>query len=203
MTDQQKIEHYLSVFRAALRSMPHSEEIVREISAHIRDAAEEPGATLSAVLTRLGSPEALARQYDEAELFKRARRSFSPPLLLQAALRLSTKGILGIVVFCCGVSGYLTGIAMILTALAKPFFPAAIGMWRPGPHSVVAGMLAANVRPIHEILGWWYIPLALSVGALLILVTTLIVRGCLWISSLTDRPGPRVALGFVQNPGHV
>jgi hypothetical protein len=97
MTDQQKIEHYLSAFRAALRSMPHSEEIVREISAHIRDAAEEPGATLSAVLTRLGSPEALARQYDEAELFKRARRSFSPPLLLQAALRLSTKGILGIV----------------------------------------------------------------------------------------------------------
>ncbi len=198
MTDQQRIEQYLSAFRAALRTTPEPQhsEVVREITAHVRDAAEEPGATVSAVLARLGPPEALARQYGEGALLQTARRSLSPLLLLQAALRLATKGILGLVVFCCAVSGYLTGAGMILSALAKPFFSSAIGMWRPTPHSLAAGMVAANVQPMHEVLGWWYIPLALGIGAVLILVTTLIVRGCLWISSLTDSLSPRLTLGL-------
>ena len=57
-------------------------------------------------------------------------------------------------------------------------------------------MVAANVQPMHEVLGWWYIPLALSIGAVLIVVTTLIVRGCLWMSSLTDSLGPHLTLGL-------
>ena len=93
MTDQQKIEQYLSAFRVALRTTPEPQhgEIVREITAHIRDAAEEPGATVSAVLARLGPPETLARQYGEGVLLQTARRSLSPLLLLRAALRLATK----------------------------------------------------------------------------------------------------------------
>lgn len=198
MTDQQKIEQYLSAFRVSLRTTPEPQhgEIVREITAHIRDAAEEPGAKVSAVLTRLGPPETLARQYGEGALLQTARHSLSPVLLLQVALRLATKGILGIVVFCCAAAGYLTGVGMILSALAKPFFPSAIGMWRPTPHSVAAGLVAANVLPMHEVLGCWYIPLALGIGAALILVTTLIIRACLWISSLTDSLSPRLTLGL-------
>ena len=198
MTDPQRIEQYLSSFRAALYSTPEPQngEIVREITAHIRDAAEESGATVSAVLARLGPPEALARQYGDGALLQTARRSLSPLLLLRAALRLATKGLLGIVVFCCALSGYLTSAGMILSALAKPFFPTAIGMWRPTPHSLAAGVVAASVQPMHEVLGWWYIPLALGIGAVLILVTTLIVRGCLWISSLADSLSPRLTVGL-------
>jgi uncharacterized membrane protein len=200
MTNQQRTEQYLSAFSAALRSTPEPQhgEILREITAHIRDAAEEPGSTVSTVLARLGPPEALARQYGEGALLQTARSSLSPLLLLRAALRLATKGILGFVVFCCAMSGYLTGAGMILSALAKPFFPSAIGMWRPTPHSIAAGMVAANVQPMHEVLGWWYIPLALGIGVVLILVTTLIVRGCLWMSSLTDSLGPHLTLGLAS-----
>ncbi len=198
MTDQQKIEQYLSVFSVALRTTPEPQhgEIVREITAHIRDAAEEPGATVSAVLARLGPPETLAGQYSEGALLHTARHSLSPLLLLRAALRLATKGLLGLLVFCCAAAGYLTGAGMILSALAKPFFPSAIGMWRPTPHSLTAGMVAANTQPMHEVLGWWYIPLALGIGTVLILVTTLIIRACLWISSLTDSLSPRLTLGL-------
>lgn len=198
MTDQQRIEQYLYAFRSALRTIPEpqQDEIVREITAHIRDAEAEPGATVSAVLARLGPPKALARQYSEGALLQTARRSLSPWLLLRAALRLASKGVLGILVFCSAVAGYLTGAGMILSALAKPFFPAAIGMWRPTPYSLAAGMVATTVQPTHEVLGWWYIPLAIGIGVVLILLTTLIVRGCLWISSLTDRLSPRLTLGL-------
>lgn len=196
MTDQQRLEEYLSALRVALRSTPEpqNEEIVREITAHIRDAAEEPGTTLSTVLARLGSPESLARQYGEDALLQQARHSLSPLLLLRAALRLATKGLLGLVVFTCAMCGYFTGAAMILSALAKPFFPSAIGMWRPTPHSFAAGMVATNVQPTHEVLGWWYVPLALGIGAVLILMTTLIIRGCLRISSLANNLSPRLRL---------
>ena len=203
MTDQQMVEKYLSAFRAALRSTPEPQhgEIVREITAHIRDAAEEPGANLSAVLARLGPPEALARQYGEGALLQTARRSLSPLLLLRAALRLATKGILGVVVFTCAVSGYLTGLGMILSALAKPFFPTAIGLWRT-PHHLAAGVVTGSGQPASEVLGWWYIPLALGIGAVLILVTTLVVRGCLWLSSRSDRLSPRLTLGLATGVHH-
>ena len=196
MTDQQRLEEYLLALRVALRSTPEpqNEEIVREITAHIRDAAEEPGTTLSTVLARLGSPESLARQCGEDALLQQAHHSRSPLLLLRAALRLATKGILGLVVFTCAMCGYFTGAGMILSALAKPFFPSAIGMWRPTPHSFAAGMVAANVQPTHEVLGWWYVPLAFGIGAVLILMTTLIVRGCLRISSLANNLSPRLRL---------
>ena len=198
MTDQQRIEQYLSDLRVALRTTPEPQhgEIVQEITAHIRDAAEEPGASVSAVLARLGPPQTLARQYGEGALLQTARRSLSPWLLLRAALRLATKGVLGVLVFCCAAAGYLTGAGMILSALAKPFFPSIIGLWRPTPHSLAIGMLASNVQPMHEVLGWWYIPLALGIGAMLTLVTTLIIRACLWVSSLTDSLSPRLTLGL-------
>ena len=198
MTDQQRITEYLSAFRAHLGTMPEPQrdEIVREITAHIRDAAGEPGASLAAVMARLGSPEDLARQYGAGALLQQARRSLSPWLLLQVAVRLATRGVLGLVVFVCALSGYLTGAGLILSALAKPFFPTYIGMWRPNPHTFTAGMAAPNLGPMHEVLGWWYIPLALVLGAVLILLTTLIVRGCLWISSLANRLSPRLTLGL-------
>ena len=74
------------------------EEIVREITAHIRDSAEESGASIEAVLARLGPAEELAKQYREGLLIRQASRSLSPLVLLRATLRLATKGLSGIVV---------------------------------------------------------------------------------------------------------
>ncbi len=196
MTDKQQIQGFLSTFRAHLGStpLPEREEMVREMAAHIRDAAEEPGVSLNTVLARLGPPEELARQYGDGVLLQRARGSLSPLLLLQATLRLATKGISGLLIFCCAVSGYVTGAGMILSAFAKPFFPNDIGMWRASPHVMTAGAVLPHGDATQEILGWWYIPVALVLGALLIVVTTLIVRGCLWVSARADKLSPRLRM---------
>jgi hypothetical protein len=109
--DTMQIDTYLASLRTHLGPMTLGErdEIVREISAHIRDSAEESGVSVESILARLGSAEELAAQYRDGILIRQASRSISPVLLLRGALRLATKGISGIVVLFLGMVGYLIG----------------------------------------------------------------------------------------------
>ena len=185
MNPEMPIESYLTTLRLHLGplTLAEREEIVREIAAHVRDSAEESGASVEAVLARLGPAEDLAAQYRDGLLIRQASRSFSPLVLLRATLRLATKGISGIVVFSCGVFGYSMGGGLVLTALLKPLFPANTGVWFNDEQLVSSGVLfPAPAPPAHEILGMWYIPLALTAGSLLLLLTTFAIRRSLRVS---------------------
>ena len=185
MTEQQQIDQYLSVFRSNLHSVTLSEreEIIREIGAHIRDSVEERTTDVASVLASLGAPEELAMQYRDGMLIRHASRSFSPLLLLRAALRLATKGAFGIFVLFCGIFGYAFGAGIALTGLIKSFAPAHTGTWMQDGQIVSSGaLLQIPPPPAREVLGWWYIPLALTVGALLMIVTTVVIRFSLTVS---------------------
>src|ERR1035438_3624083 len=101
MTTEMQIDNYLTTLRLHLGplTIAEREEIVREIAAHIRDSAEESGATVETVLARLGPAEELAAQYRDGLLIRKASRSISPLVLLRAPLRLATKSISGSAVF--------------------------------------------------------------------------------------------------------
>ena len=98
MTTELQLDNYLTHLRLHLSplTIADREEIVREIEAHVRDSAEESGATIGAVLARLGPAEALAAQYRDGLLIRAASRSLSPLVLLRATIRLASKGIFGI-----------------------------------------------------------------------------------------------------------
>ncbi|HEX3470481.1 MAG TPA: hypothetical protein VHT28_04785, partial [Silvibacterium sp.] len=107
-----------------------------------------------------------------------ASRSLSPLLLLQATLRIATKGIAGAAIFVVAMMGYSLGGGLILTALLKPFLPPALtGLWI-GPHVFAFGIgaYAADHTGVHEVLGVWYIPIALAFGGVILHVTTLAIR---------------------------
>jgi uncharacterized membrane protein len=198
MTEQQQIDQYLSVFRSNLRSVTlgEREEILREIGAHIRDSVEEGSTDVASVLERLGTPEELAMQYRDGILVRHASRSFSPLLLLQAALRLATKGAFGILIFFCGIFGYAFGIGMALTGFIKAFSPVNTGTWVQDGRIVSSGaLIKIPPPPAHEIFGFWYVPIALTVGVLLILVTTFVIRRALRVSQrwqvVLGGPAPR------------
>jgi uncharacterized membrane protein len=181
MTTEIAMESYLATLRVHLGSMTlgEREEIVREIQAHIRDSAES-GATIESVLARLGPAEALARQYRDGMLIRRASRSFSPIMLLRAAARLATKGISGAVVFFVGMFGYAIGGGLVLEAMLKPIFPANTGLWVKDGFPVSSGtVIPAPAPPAHEVLGMWYIPIALIIGSLTLLATMTIIRTAL------------------------
>jgi hypothetical protein len=185
MTSETLIENYLTALRTHLGSLTiaEREEIVREITAHIRDSAEQTGATVESVLARLGPAEELAAQYRDGFLIRRASRSTSPLVLLRATLRLATKGVFGILVFFLGLFGYMIGGGFFLTAVIKVIFPANAGMWFKNGYFLFWG--ASNVPPgppAYEVLGWWCIPLALFTGSLILVFTTAAIRAFLRVS---------------------
>jgi len=184
-----QIDAYLAALRNHLApiTLADREDILREIAAHIRDSVES-GSTPEAVLARLGPPEALAVQYRDGALIRTASHSFSPLLLLKATIRLASKGIVGIIVFSCGVAGYATGVGLILTAIIKPFFPAHTGVWVVDGHMVASGVQGYIPQPpMHEVLGYWYIPVALFIGSALVALTTLAIRLVLRLSQRWQR----------------
>jgi uncharacterized membrane protein len=179
MTTEMQIDSYLTELRLHLGplTIAEREEIVREIGAHIRDSAEESGASVETVLARMGPAEELAAQYRDGFLIRQASRSHSPLVLLRATLRLATKGVSGILVFLLGLFGYTMGAGLVLTALLKPIFPANTGLWINNGHFVEAGsMFPAPTPPIHEVLGMWYLLLALVLGSLTLLFTNYAIR---------------------------
>ena len=186
MTHEMQIENYLTALRSHLGplTIAEREEIVLEIGAHIRDSAEQSGTSVPAILARLGTAEGLAAQYREGLLIRQASRSFSPLVLLRAALRLATKGIFGVLVFFLGMFGYAIGGGMVLTALVKPILPENTGLWFDGNgHLMSSGVqFPPPGSSAHEVLGLWYIPLALIVGSLTLLATTWAIRTSLSIS---------------------
>jgi len=185
MNPDVQIDHYLTVLRLHLGPLTirEREEIVREITAHVRDSAEEPGASVEGVLGRLGTPEELAAQYRDGLLISRARHSVSPIVLLRATFRIATKGIAGIVVFFLALFGYAVGGGLVLTALVKPILPGNTGAWVQDGHFVTSGVLFPPPgAPAHEILGMSYILIALVIGSLTLLFTTWAIRKFLGVS---------------------
>lgn len=178
-TNTLQIDTYLSSLRTHLGPMTLSErdEIVREITAHIRDSAEESGVSVDTILARLGSAEELAAQYRDGMLIRQASRSISPVTLMRGALRLATKGVSGVIVFFVGVIGYAMGGGMVLSGMLKPILPRNTGMWVQDGHLLAYGtQFPAIGPPAHEVLGMWYIPLMLTVGSITLLTTTMVIR---------------------------
>lgn len=185
MTEQQILEAYLARLRSLLprSTLAEREEIVREIRAHVLDSCMEPGATVLAVLQRLGSPEELALCYADGFISIAAASSRLPVRLLGALSRLVACGLTGSIVFVVGAIGYLVGGAAILTAFLKLLFPANVGTWIWNGHFVASGLLFPVPPPgAQELLGWHYIPVMLTAGAIVLALTHLLLRAILNLS---------------------
>jgi len=182
MTPETQVNDYLARLRASLIGMTVSEreDIVEEIHMHIRERSSDPRTTLDAVLAGLGPADQLAQQYRTGLLVQRARTSISPLVILRAALRWATTCVEGCVAFMIALVGYAMGVGFLLLALMKPFFPANTGLW-VGPEqfnfSFRMGATMTNpASPVHEVLGWWLIPVCLVIGSLSLVLTTKLLQ---------------------------
>ena len=184
--DQLLIDNFLADLRSRLApiTLAEREEILREIAAHIHDSIELNGLPAATVIARLGPPQQLAADYRDGALVREARYSVSPMLLLRATLRIASKGFAGMVVFFCGLIGYLTGLGFILAALLKPFFPNRTGVFVLDHHLYRIGVGAIPPPvPVHEVAGYVFIPVSLVAGCVALLATTIAIRRFLQIWS--------------------
>jgi HAAS domain-containing protein len=194
-----QIDNYLGKLRQCLPNMSAAdrEEIVREISVHIRECAQEPNSSIDEILKRLGSAESLASQYGQDRLIRHASRSVSPVLILRATLSLAQRGLEGFALFLGTLVGYAAGGALVLTAMLKPIFPAHVGLWI-GPGVFNFGFHVPRYSdPVREVLGHWYIPAALWLGFSLICLTTYGIR---WYLRRSKPRGPVFTRSGVAQP---
>jgi uncharacterized membrane protein len=180
MTSNPMIESYFAALANQLSDLPQAkrDELVRELRAHVFDRLEQIAVPTDddcrTVLKAMGSPEEIARQYRLELLLNRSAWRISPWSVLRTLFRWTLTGIQGYIVFVLAVIGYTMAAAFYITALLKPFFPHNVGVFIseqclnlahfPGP------------PPGTEILGVYYIPVAVFVGFLFTLGTTLAIR---------------------------
>jgi uncharacterized membrane protein len=173
------IEDYFSQLEARMSDLPAADrrEFTRELRAHVLDRLEQVAAPSEAdcrsVLKALGTPDEIARQYRLERIMTRSAWRTSPLLILRTTFRWALSGVQGFIVFMVAFTGYAFAASLYLGALLKPFFPRNVGFfvgreglnladW-PLPHGVA-------------VLDSYFIPLAVLLGYLFTLGTTLIIR---------------------------
>ncbi|MGD0648973.1 MAG: DUF1700 domain-containing protein [Acidobacteriaceae bacterium] len=185
----QPAEAYLADLRTQLApiTLAEREEILREIAAHIRDSVET-GTPIQTVLARLGTPAQLAAEYRDGQLIRTASRSVSPVTLLRATLRLATKSVTGIIVFFFAFFGYITGGAMVIGGVLKPFLPNRIGLFTTSATKEAWKQTGIITNDVHgEMFGWWGVPIALVGGVIILILTTYAIRLFLRLSQRVQR----------------
>jgi uncharacterized membrane protein len=172
------IERYFSELGSKMKSLPAAEreEILRELRAHVMDRLENAGPSeeqCQKVLVALGTPQEIARQYRLELALGRAAKSKSPAVLFRGTLLWAVSGLQGFVVFMVALFGYGMALAFFVGAVLKPFFPDHIGLYA-GKDGVNIAYLPNPHGP--DVLGNFFIPVALITGLLLMQGTSLLLR---------------------------
>jgi len=164
------IEAYLQSLRSGLKGLPEAEieDILRELRGHLLEQAEQWGEA-GAVAT-MGPPDELARLYLAERIADRVEQDRSPVPVLKAIVALVRLGLDALRGLLASLTGYALGTFLILLAVLKLFFPQRIGLWLIGNP---AGGFFFTYRPTQaslerEMLGWWFVPIALVAGSLLL-----------------------------------
>jgi len=180
MTSNPMIESYFAALVTQLSDLPQTkrDDVVRELRAHVFDRLEQITVPTNddcrTVLKAMGTPEEIARQYRLELLLNRSAWRISPWRMLRTLFRWTLTGIQGYIVFVLALMGYTLGASFYITALLKPFFPHNVGVFISEQGLNIARF--PDPPPGAEILGIYYIPVAVFVGFLFTLGTTLAIR---------------------------
>jgi uncharacterized membrane protein len=172
------IERYFSELNSSMKafSPAEREEFLRELRAHVLDRlpnADPSKEQCREVLVALGTPQEIARQYRLEFVLGRAAKSKSPAVLFRGALLWAVSGLQGFVVFMVALFGYGITVAFFVGAVLKPFFPDHIGLY-VGKQGVNIAYLPNPHGP--DVLGNFFIPVALIAGVLLMQGTSVLLR---------------------------
>lgn len=182
-TTSELLEGYLHRLRRALGALPREDrdEILRETRAHFLERIEgatNPEQVFSETAVRFGAPEDYARHFVDDYRISTAVADGSGFAMLPQALRLTGRGIGGFLGFLLFGLLYLLATALVIVALLKPVFPEHVGLWY-APEIGVYGMGFVDTDTMtrtSERLGYWIIPLNLTLALLLYRIATALLR---------------------------
>ncbi len=194
---ERKIDAYLVELRRCLGELPPGEvtDILQEIRGHILERAEASGELtedrLVAILKALGQPEQIAPLYQADSLMARARTSLSPATVLRGTLRWAMLSVRGFLIFLVGTMGYSLALGLLIGGVGKVIAPHDVGAWLySGGFSI-----GTNSNPAaRDVLGYWLIPVGLTLGTALTVGTTRLLRWTLRFAKIRKPTAGRASV---------
>jgi len=168
--------YFSEVDRLLARANGDVTEMRGDLEAHVVDsmAAASGGnerERLDTALSRLGRPIDYLRPLLADELIERGTQTYSPITIARglsyAVMAGSRRAVIGLAF---GL-GYLLLAILTGMALLKPLWGEHVGVFRYADGTVSAGIVAQSYGA-RELLGWWSIPIALLLAALLYVALT-------------------------------
>ncbi|MEL7128084.1 MAG: DUF1700 domain-containing protein [Pseudomonadota bacterium] len=189
MTDPERIESYTNDLAKALAPVATTDrdEIIREIRAHLEQRADE--GRLTEALEGLGSPQACARAFRQELALQDAFDDGSPVRTFRALLANAARNVIASVgLFVTGLF-MLIAIGLAFTAFVEIVSPQTTGLWVNAEHSLILFGTLDEGRGdgFTEILGFWYVPLALLAAVILFVVGQKSARLCLGLMIRRNR----------------
>ncbi len=168
--------YFSEIDRLLVRADADVAELRDDLEAHVVDSMAatsggSEGERLDAALSRLGRPIDYLRPLLADELIERGTLTYSPITiawgLCYAVMAGSRRAVIGLAF---GL-GYLLLAIFTGMALLKPLWGEHVGVFRYADGTISAGIVAQS-DGARELLGWWSIPIALLLAALLYVALT-------------------------------
>lgn len=168
--------YFAEVDRLLSRAGADAAELRGDLAAHVADsmAATPDGSELDrldAALSRLGRPIDYLRPLLADELIERGTRTYSPIMIGRGLSHAVMAGSRRTVIALAFGIGYLLLAIFAAMAVLKPLWGEHVGLFRRADGTISAGIVATTADA-RELLGWWSIPIALVLVALLYVALT-------------------------------
>jgi len=180
------LEDYLQKLKEVLRPLPEKEreEIVLEIKGHIQErmaqSSQVEGDTeaLQNALIRLGRPEEYGSEFVTDYLLSKGMERKHAGMIFKGLLRWGCNTLVGFFYSLFFFAFYLISVSFVFVGIMKPIFPAQVGFFlRDGKAQNFGLVMGATDRQgMHEVLGYWIIPIALVIGIAWFFVTTWLLK---------------------------
>lgn len=165
---------YFAAVDRALRFADRDDarELRSELEAHLTDsfnatdAARSTVARLEEAIARLGHPTDYLRPFLADGLLDRGTRRFRPVSLMRGLYHTLWLGSGRAAVALAFALGYLLLAVFLVMALLKPIWSRNVGLFRSTDGNISFGILS-SADGAQELLGWWIMPIALGVCAIL------------------------------------
>ena len=163
--------YFADVDRLLARAGGEAAELRGDLETHVADsmAAASGGSELErldAALSRLGQPADYLRPLLADQLIERGTRTYSPVTIARGLSQSILAGSRRAVIALGFGFGYLLLAIFAGMAILKPLWGEHVGVFRNANGTVSAGIVS-SADGAQELLGWWSIPIALLLAALL------------------------------------
>lgn len=157
-------EDFLRQLRAGLASLPpdQREDVLREVRSHLRDRCDSGHSPL---LEGFEDPQTYASRFVSEAALRGALAQGTSLELGKALLTGAKAGLLMLLTVVPIVAVELIGAALVVVGALKPLMPPRVGLFvDPRGQLVALGAYGGDLHGLHELLGFWAMPIFIVAG---------------------------------------